>query len=329
MITDFLTFLFYVKKNQVSTIKGYRSTISNTLKFKNTGYDFGSHPVLSELIKSFQRQRPVDRPLAPKWNLAFVLLHLCKAPFELLDKASMFFVSVKTAFLLTMAMARRVSEVHAFSIDADHFRFSRIDGSLSLRTQVGFLAKNQLPSRAPDSIKIPKLANFCGNDNFNRMLCTIRAIKIYLNKTKSVRKNRLRLFIPVKGDQDIHKSSISRWVKFTIKSAYTCSSISSTPNSLLKPRAHKLRALSSSWAYMNSIPLEEILQAAVWSNSSLFTVHYLRDFGNQTDNLTALGPVVAAQKRIGGHGNPAAPRSSIDLRFTTSTCGYGLTGGNK
>ena len=65
IVADFLTFLFSVKKCQVSTIKGYRSTISNTLKYK-TGYDFGSHPVLSELIKSFAIQRPVDRPLAPK-----------------------------------------------------------------------------------------------------------------------------------------------------------------------------------------------------------------------------------------------------------------------
>ena len=55
MVADFLTFLFSVKKCQVSTIKGYRSTISNTLKYK-TGYDFGSHPVLSELIKSFAKQ---------------------------------------------------------------------------------------------------------------------------------------------------------------------------------------------------------------------------------------------------------------------------------
>ena len=78
IVADFLTFLFSVKKCQVSTIKGYRSTISNTLKYK-TGYDFGSHPVLSELIKSFAIQRPVDRPLAPKWDLAFVLSHMCKA----------------------------------------------------------------------------------------------------------------------------------------------------------------------------------------------------------------------------------------------------------
>ena len=89
IVADFLTFLFSVKKCQVSTIKGYRSTISNTLKYK-TGYNFGSHPVLSELIKSFAKQRPVDRSLAPKWDLAFVLSHMCKAPFEPLDKASLF-----------------------------------------------------------------------------------------------------------------------------------------------------------------------------------------------------------------------------------------------
>ena len=139
IVADFLTFLFSVKKCQVSTIKGYRSTISKTrtLKYK-TGYDFGSHPVLSELIKSFAIQRPVDRSLAPKWDLAFVLLHMCKAPFEPLDKASLFYLSVKTVFLVTLATARRVSEVHAFSIDSDHLRFSNLDGSLILRTQLGF-----------------------------------------------------------------------------------------------------------------------------------------------------------------------------------------------
>ena len=86
IVADFLTFLFAVKKCQVSTIKVYRSTISNTLKYK-TGYHFGSHPVLSELIKSFAKQRPVDRSLAPKWDLAFVLSHMCKAPFEPLDNS--------------------------------------------------------------------------------------------------------------------------------------------------------------------------------------------------------------------------------------------------
>ena len=270
-----------------------------------TGYDFGWHPVLSELIKSFAKQRPVDRSLAPKWDLAFVLSHMCKAPFEPLDKALFFHLSVKTVFLVTFATARRVSEVHAFSIDSDHLRFSNLDGSLILRTQVGFLAKNQLPSRAPDSITIPKLSNFCHkSDNFNRMLCPVRAVKIYLNKTKSLRKHRKRLFIPRQGDQDLAKSTLSRWVKYVIKNAYD--SISKTTNRLFKPRAHELRALSAFWAYMNYIPPEEILKSAVWSSSSLFASHYLRAFREQTENLRAMGPIIAAQKVVGGRTNPVS-----------------------
>ena len=66
VIADFLIFLFSEKKCQISTIKGYRSMISNTLKFK-TGNRIGSNPVLSELIRSFELQRPVQRSLTPKW----------------------------------------------------------------------------------------------------------------------------------------------------------------------------------------------------------------------------------------------------------------------
>ena len=289
VIADFLIFLFRDKKCQVSTIKGYRSTISNTLKFKS-GYDIGSHPIISELIKT---QRPVERSLAPKWDLSLVLSHICKAPFEPLHEASLLHLSMKTAFLLTMATARRVSEVHAFAIDKEHFRFSNIDGSLIIRTQVGFLAKNQLPPRAPDSIKIPKLSNFCArNDSFSRLLCPIRAIKVYLKRTKILRKNRNRLFIPTRGDHDINKSTISKWVKYTIKHAYKA--ISTNQIKLLKIRAHELRALSASWAYFNFIPLDEIIKAAVWSNSSIFASHYLRDFSSQTSNLHDIGPVVVA-----------------------------------
>ena len=132
----------------------------------------------------------------------------------------LFHLSAKTVFLVTLATARRVSEVYAFSIDSGHLRFSNLDGSLILRTQVVFLAKNQLPSRAPDSITIPKLSKFCRkSDNFNRMLCPVRAVKIYLNKTKSLRKHRKRLFIPTQGDQDFAKSTLSRWVRYAIKHA--------------------------------------------------------------------------------------------------------------
>ena len=157
VIADFLIFLFSEKKCQISTIKGYRSMISNTLKFK-TGNRIGSNPVLSELIRSFELQRPVQRSLTPKWDLSWVLVCLQKPPFEPLDKASKFHVTIKTAFLLALATAKRCSEIHALAMDSQHLRFNQSDGSVSLILKFGFLAKKQLPSVKPDPIVVPSLA---------------------------------------------------------------------------------------------------------------------------------------------------------------------------
>ena len=93
VIGGFLIYLFSEKKYQISTIKGYRSMISNTLN--------GSNPVLSELIRSFELQRPVQRSLTSKWDLSWVLVCLQKAPYELLHKAKLH-VTLKTAFLLAL-----------------------------------------------------------------------------------------------------------------------------------------------------------------------------------------------------------------------------------
>ena len=111
--------------------------ISNTLEFK-TGNRIGSSPVLSELIRSFELQRPVQRSLTPKLDLSWVLVCLQKAPYEPLHKASKLHVTIKTAFLLALATAKRCSELHALAVDANHLRFNQSDGSVSLKVQTVF-----------------------------------------------------------------------------------------------------------------------------------------------------------------------------------------------
>ena len=211
VIADFLIFLFMEKKCQISTIKGYRAVISNTLKFK-TGNRIGSNPVLSE--------RPVQRSLTPKWDLSWVLVCLQKPPFEPLDKASKFHVTIRTAFLLALATAKRCSKIHALAMDSQHLRFNQIDGSVSLMLKTGFLAKNQLPSVKPDPIVVPSLARICKREHLDRLLCPVRSLKFYLKMTSSYCQNRTRLFLPIKGNQDISKDTISRWISYTIKLAY-------------------------------------------------------------------------------------------------------------
>ena len=296
VIADFLIFLFSEKKCQISTIKGYRSMISNTLKFK-TGNRIRSNPVLSELIRSFELQRPVQRSLTPKWDLSWVLVCLQKPPFEPLDKASKFHVTIKTAFLLALATAKRCSEIHALAMDSQHLRFNQSDGSVSLILKSGFLAKNQLPSVKPDPIVVPSLARICKWEHTDRLLCPVRALKFYLKMTSSYRQNRTRLFLPIKGNKDISKDTISRWISYTVKLAYR--KLTKRDISFLKIKAHEVRALSSSWAFFDKVPLNDILQAAVWNSSSTFAKFYLRHVSTSTES-PKFGPHCSGPKSGGG-----------------------------
>ena len=62
-----------------------------------------------------------------------------------------------------------------------------------------FLAKNQLASDGPDSIKpvvIPALTTMLDSSLVeDKSLCPVRALKVYLNKTKSMRKGKALLFV--------------------------------------------------------------------------------------------------------------------------------------
>ena len=87
-----------------------------------------------------------------------------------------------------------------------------------------------------------------------------------LKMTEPFRQYRTRLFLPIKGKQDISKSSVSRWISYTVKLAYRKLTNKDFP--FLKINAHEVRALSSSWAFFNKVLLSEILKAAVWNQSS-------------------------------------------------------------
>ena len=117
--------------------------------------------------------------------------------------------------------------------------------------------------------------------------------------TSSYRQNRTRLFLPIKDNQNISKDSVSRCISYTIKLAYR--KLTKRDISFLKIKAHEVRALSSSWAFFDKVPLNEILQAAVWSRSSMFAKFYLRDMSHQAENLQSLGPIVAAKKVVGAN----------------------------
>ena len=77
--------------------------------------ELSSHFVLRDLRHSFRLEHPLSSSRVPPWDLSRVLSFLCGPPFEPLSSCSLRELTRKVLFLLALATARRVSELHAVS----------------------------------------------------------------------------------------------------------------------------------------------------------------------------------------------------------------------
>ena len=291
VIADFLTEKFQ-SGLAPSTVCGYRTAIAKTL-IHLTGRDLGSDRDLSSLLHSFELERPTLRNPVPNWDLSLVLNVLLKDPFEPLQKAHLKLLTYKTVFLLALASGKRRSEIHALSFAS--LAWSADGLTAFFKVVPSFLAKTQLASAPPLAFSIASLDKVLGQGmEEDRLLCPIRALKVYLDRTKGLRRNTSLLFVSFRPNfsKDIRAATISSWIKKVILMAYDISK--AVPPGPLKARAHDVRALAASLAYNAKTPLERVLEACTWSCHNTFTSFYLRDLSLHHEDIIRLGPMIVA-----------------------------------
>jgi len=295
-IADFLLHLFD-KGLSTTTIKGYRSSLSALMASR--GIDISHDIDLASLCRGFSMERPISHRDIPRWDLMVVLRYLMKPPFEPMRLSSIADLTRKTAFLITLATAKRNSEVWAFSSDV-RFGSNKMNATLSFLP--GFIAKTQKvdkPETALNPVTIPSLSSTVGRDLPDRTLCPVRALCFYLDKTKAgVDQNRLkRLFISFKPGHkgDLVKVTISGWIKALIRSAYEKIENDDVPHlTHTNFQARELRAMATSLAFHQHHSLKQIMEAASWRSDGTFASFYLRELSPALLDPN-LGPLVAAQ----------------------------------
>ena len=294
LVADFLLFLRQERKLKAGTINGYRSALTSALSLQ--GIDLSSSQVIHQLSRSFQLEDLKTPKFQLKWNLSVVLSALLLEPFEPIRQASLQFLSWKTAFLLALASASRVSELHA--LDQSTMTHTTNWTAVSLSTVPGFVAKNQKTVSGPlgrRCFSVPALAATL-SDGMEKdlLLCPVRSLREYLRRTKEFRRGRHRLFLPClpTSDKDITKNTISSWLKKTIKAAYHKSA--NVPPVYGKVSAHEIRAWATSAPLWHSASVEDVIAAGYWATSNTFSSFYLRDIQTDLQGLHQLGPFVAA-----------------------------------
>ena len=293
VVVDFLIHLLQDKGLSVSAVKGYCSALNSVLALK--GRDLAMSREITTLLRSFSRSvNPVElRP--PAWDVSLVLQSLTGAPYEPLRTCEERFLAQKTLFLLALASAKRIGELHTLSYRVSH---TKDWGEVSFAFVTGFVAKTQDPSSlAPrfEDFSVPALPNARKNRN-GRLLCPVRAVKVYLDSTASHRPRCDRLFVTAgRSKKEIAKTTVSFWLRKTISRAYE---LSGTALPVPSPRARETRGIAPSILFRKNFAVDQVLKAGTWRRHTTFTRHYLRDIAHKSLDTFHLGPVVAAQSVV-------------------------------
>ena len=158
------------------------------------------------------------------------------------------------------------------------------------------MLKNQKLSQVNDPWYSPAVPT--GKSEFGTSNCPVRALRYYhryLTEHPELRKDRRRLFVPIKDNnagKELSAATISRWICTTIVNSHAAIQNSKSFSGSVK--AHEIRAVATSLQLFNKVDLQAVLKAGRWSSGGTFTSFYLRDLCPQADSLRRTGPLVAA-----------------------------------
>ncbi len=235
------------------------------------GRSLGKHDLIVRFLKGARRMNPSRPPLVPSWDLSIVLAGLQRGPFEPLDSVELKFLSLMTALLTALTSIKRVGDLQAFSVSEECLVFGPVYSHVVLRPRPGYVPKvpttpfrdqvvnlQALPSEEAD----PALA----------LLCPVRALRIYVTRTRSVRSSE-QLFVCHGGQQKgkaVSKQRLAHWIVEAVALAYQ----SQGEPCPLGVRAHSTRSVASSHALAHGASLADICRAAGWATPNTFARFY-------------------------------------------------------
>ncbi len=238
----------------------------------------GRHRLVSAFMRGARRLRPVRPTAVPSWDLSIVLEGLVTAPFEPLESASDRILTLKVVLLLALTSLIRVGDLQAFSVSETCMDFAPGLVKVTLRPRPGYIPKVLSTSFRSQVVTLhsfhpPPFAS--SEDERLHMLCPVRTLKLYVDRSKVWRKSPQLLICFGAGRRGLatSKQRISHWVRDTISLAYEVRELPS-PLSL---RAHSTRGVASSQALFRGVPLEDICVAAGWSSPHTFVRFYNLD----------------------------------------------------
>ncbi len=235
------------------------------------GRSLGKHDLIMRFLKGARRMNPSRPPLVPSWDLSIVLSGLQRGPFEPLDSVELKFLSLKTALLTALTSIKRVGDLQAFSVSEECLVFGPVYSHVVLRPRPGYVPKVPTTPFCDQVVNLQALPSEEA-DPALALLCPVRALRIYVTRTRSVRSSE-QLFVCHGGQQKgkaVSKQRLAHWIVEAVALAYQ----SQGEPCPLGVRAHSTRSVASSHALAHGASLADICRAAGWATPNTFARFY-------------------------------------------------------
>ncbi len=203
-----------------STLKVYVAAIA-AHHYAVDGRSLGKHDLIVRFLKGARRMNPSRPPLVPSWDLSIVLSGLQRGPFEPLDSVELKFLSLKTALLTALTSIKRVGDLQAFSVSEECLVFGPVYSHVVLRPRPGYVPKVPTTPFCDQVVNLQSLPSEEA-DPALALLCPVRALRIYVTRTRSVRSSE-QLFVCHGGQQKgkaVSKQRLAHWIVEAVALAY-------------------------------------------------------------------------------------------------------------
>ena len=261
-VISFLKFLFKEKSFETATILTYKAGLREPLE---TAFDLDfDNKYLKQAARALALKNPAKSIPTISWSISNSLkaIHLGLS----FGKNDIVIQTLRTSFLLSLAMGSRISELHA--LRRDNIKF--FNGFMVLHPHPLFLKKNENPLHRSQPIRIQGLPE--GN-----LLCPIFNVKRLICLTKTSKST--ALFVNDTSLQPISKKKLAEALCLFIKLT--------NPSSF--PKSHDVRKVASSLSFMACTSLEEVCDYTGWRSGRVFFNHYFKHIKDLISNVVVLG----------------------------------------
>ncbi len=185
-VSDVLSFLQYRldSGSLPSTLKVYEAAIA-AFHSPQDGQSICFRNAMVVRFLGARRLHPPRPPSVPPWDLEVVLRALSQPPFEPLTSVGLKELSLKTTLLLALASAKRIGDLHAFSVDSDCIRFGPGDCSVTLRPRMGYVPKSLSTPFKTQTVSLSALSSestASHEADAQTSVCPVRALRIYIDR---------------------------------------------------------------------------------------------------------------------------------------------------